>query len=42
MFQRHRYLSYQGYALPWFVAVMWIVFLTAGVWYMVKNILIDG
>lgn len=38
-FRRHRYLSYQGYAFPWYVGLMWLVFLVSAVAYLVRNVL---
>ncbi|MDX1682372.1 MAG: hypothetical protein R3336_04550 [Phycisphaeraceae bacterium] len=39
MFKRHRYLSYQGYAFPWYVTLIWISFFTGGIIYLVRWIL---
>lgn len=33
-FHRHRMLRYQGHAFPWYVLVMWVIFLTSGVAYL--------
>ncbi len=38
-FQRHKYLSYTGYAFPWYVTLFWISFVIGGTIYLVKNIL---
>ena len=42
MFQRHKYLNYQGYAFPWYIAAIWVCFLVAGVAYLVKYILLES
>ncbi len=39
-FKRHKYLSYQGYAFPWYATVLWISFFAGGVFYLVRNILL--
>jgi len=39
VFRRHKFLSYQGYAFPWYAALVWIVFVIAGVAYLVRHIL---
>jgi hypothetical protein len=39
-FQRHRFLSYQGYAFPWYVTLIWIGFFIGGVLYLVRNLLL--
>ncbi len=36
MFRRHKFLTYQGYAFPWYVLVMWVVFLVIGIAYLVR------
>jgi hypothetical protein len=41
MFQRHKFLSYQGYSFPWYVTVIWIIFFVAGLAYLVRHILFD-
>ncbi len=41
MFHRHKSLSYQGYSFPWYVSMIWICFLVAGVAYLVKHILFE-
>lgn len=38
MYQRHRFLTYQGYRFPWYVALMWITFLVCGVGYLIRFI----
>lgn len=38
-FKRHKYLSYQGYAFPWYVTVFWITFFTASVAYLIRYLL---
>lgn len=40
MFRRHKFHSYQGYAFPWYVTVIWICFFIGGIYYLVKNILL--
>ena len=40
-FQRHRYLTYQGYAFPWYATLIWISFFVGGLIYLVKNILLN-
>ena len=39
-FRRHRFLSYQGYAFPWYVTLLWISFFVGGIIYLVRNILL--
>lgn len=41
-FKRHRFLSYQGYAFPWYATVLWISFFMGGVIYLVRHILLNG
>lgn len=41
MYQKHKYLSYQGYSFPWYVTLIWISFLVVGVAYLVKHILFE-
>ncbi len=40
-FRRHKYLSYQGYAFPWYATVMWITFFVCGLIYFVRNVLLN-
>ena len=40
-FKRHKYLSYQGYAFPWYATVMWITFFVCGLIYFVRNVLLS-
>ena len=40
-FQRHKYLTYQGYAFPWYATLIWIAFFVGGLIYLVKNILLN-
>lgn len=40
MFQRHKYLSYQGYSFPWYAALIWIGFFVGGLGYLVRYILL--
>ncbi len=37
--RRHKFLNYQGYSFPWYITLIWITFVTLGLWYLVKNIL---
>ena len=39
-FRRHKYLSYQGYAFPWYATVMWITFFVCGLIYFVRWVLL--
>jgi hypothetical protein len=39
-FRRHRFLSYQGYAFPWYATILWIAFFIGGIVYLVRNILL--
>ena len=39
-FRRHKYLSYQGYAFPWYATLIWIAFFAGGIIYLVRNILL--
>ncbi len=41
MFQRHRYLSYKGYAFPWYATLLWITFFVFAVAYLVRYILLE-
>ncbi len=41
MFRRHRYLSYQGYAFPWYATLIWITFFVFGIAYLVRYILLE-
>ena len=40
-FRRHKYLTYQGYAFPWYVTLLWITFFVAGVAYLIRFILFE-
>ncbi len=40
-FIKHRFLSYQGYAFPWYVTLIWITFFVLGLWYLIDNILLN-
>lgn len=40
MFQRHKYLSYQGFAFPWYVTLIWITFFVCGLAYLIRFILL--
>ncbi len=40
MFKRHKFLTYQGYAFPWYVALVWICFFAGGLIYLVRFILL--
>ena len=40
-FRRHKYLSYEGYAFPWYATVMWITFFVCGLIYFVRNVLLN-
>lgn len=40
MFKRHKYLTYQGYAFPWYVVLMWMCFFIGGLIYLVQNLLL--
>jgi hypothetical protein len=39
--KRHRYLSYQGYSFPWYITLIWITFFVAGIWYLVRHLLLS-
>ena len=39
-FRRHKFLSYQGYAFPWYVTLIWITFFILGVAYLIRHILL--
>ena len=39
-FRRHKYLSYQGYAFPWYATLLWISFFVGGLIYFVYNVLL--
>jgi hypothetical protein len=41
MFRRHKYLSYQGYAFPWYATLLWITFFIAGIAYLVRYLLLE-
>lgn len=40
-FKRHKYLSYQGYAFPWYATLIWITFFIGGVLYLVRYLLLE-
>ena len=40
-FRRHKYLSYQGYAFPWYATVLWISFFICGLIYFVRHVLLN-
>ncbi len=40
-FRRHEYLSYQGYAFPWYATLIWIGFFIGGLIYFVKYVLLQ-
>jgi hypothetical protein len=40
-FRRHKYLSYQGYAFPWYATLLWISFFVGGLIYLVRHILLQ-
>ena len=40
-FRRHKFLSYQGYALPWYVTLLWLSFFIGGTLYIVRWILLE-
>jgi hypothetical protein len=40
-FRRHKFLSYQGYAFPWYATVIWIAFFIGGIIYLVRHILLN-
>ena len=40
-FRRHKFLSYEGYAFPWYVTVIWITFFVCGLIYFVRNVLLE-
>ena len=39
-FRRHKYLSYQGYAFPWYATLIWISFFVGGLIYFVRHVLL--
>jgi hypothetical protein len=39
-FKRHKYLSYQGYAFPWYATVLWISFFVGAIAYLVRYVLL--
>ncbi len=39
MHRRHKFISYQGYSFPWYVVVMWIVFVFCAVVYLLRYVL---
>ena len=41
MFKRHKYLSYEGYSFPWYMALLWIGFFVLGLGYLVRYILLQ-
>lgn len=40
-FRRHRYLSYQGYAFPWYATLIWLGFFIGAVIYLVRFLLLQ-
>ena len=40
MFRRHRFLSYQGYAFPWYVTLIWIGFVVLGTGYLIRFVVL--
>ena len=40
-FRRHKYLSYQGYAFPWYATLIWISFFVGGLIYFVRYVLLE-
>lgn len=40
-FRRHQFLSYQGYAFPWYATLIWISFFVGGLLYLVKHLLLE-
>ena len=38
--RRHRFLTYQGYAFPWYATLIWISFFVGGLIYFVSNVLL--
>ena len=40
-FRRHKYLSYQGYAFPWYATLIWISFFVCGMMYFVRWVLLE-
>lgn len=41
MYKRHKFLTYQGYAFPWYVTLMWIGFFIGGLIYLMRYILLQ-
>lgn len=41
MFKRHKFLSYQGYAFPWYVSLLWITFFVLGLGYLIRHLLLQ-
>jgi len=39
-FKRHKFLSYQGYAFPWYATLIWILFFIGAVIYVVRYVLL--
>ena len=40
-FSRHPFLSYQGYAFPWYATLIWISFFAGGLIYLVRYIVFE-
>lgn len=40
-FRRHRYLSYEGYAFPWYATLIWMGFFIGAVIYLVRYLLLQ-
>jgi len=40
-FRRHKFLSYQGYAFPWYATLIWILFFIAAIAYFVRWVLLE-
>lgn len=38
--KRHRFLDYQGFAFPWYVALIWICFFILGLGYLVRFVVL--
>lgn len=41
MYKRHKFLTYQGYAFPWYVTLLWICFFIGGLTYLMRYILLQ-
>jgi hypothetical protein len=39
-FKRHKYLSYQGYAFPWYATVLWMSFFIGAIAYLIRYVLL--